>query len=276
MLELLTLRSRRSFLGTRQGGHLSPKRGHGIEFSDYRQYELGDNPRHIDWGVFARSDRLYVKRFQEEQELSVLILIDTSSSVMVPENQAKWFRARDIAFSLSYIALMQHDRLSLVAPSIAQIGPVSGPRAVHTISAALEGAPNRSSPNFIEAAKFAAARMRFPGVAVVISDFLLPNAELRSLFDVLRAKNLDITAIQVVGAEDIAPLPAVPSGLVLDSETGEELFIDLSPEARERYAAIRAQHQLLLQTYLQENRITFATQLPEFLTKHLTMTGLVQ
>ena len=56
-LELLRLQGRRAFLGTRQGGHLSIKRGHGIEFSDYRNYELGDHPRYIDWGVYARSER---------------------------------------------------------------------------------------------------------------------------------------------------------------------------------------------------------------------------
>ena len=75
-LELLRLRARRSYLGTRQGGHLSLKRGHGIEFSDYRKYELGDDPRHIDWSAYARSERLYIKRFREEQDLSVLLLLD--------------------------------------------------------------------------------------------------------------------------------------------------------------------------------------------------------
>ncbi|MCB0321542.1 MAG: DUF58 domain-containing protein, partial [Bdellovibrionales bacterium] len=55
-LNLMQLRSKRRFLGTRQGGNLSPKRGHGIEFADYRRYELGDDPRHIDWGVYGRTD----------------------------------------------------------------------------------------------------------------------------------------------------------------------------------------------------------------------------
>ena len=57
-LEMFRINARRMFLGSKQGGHLSPKRGHGIEFSDYRKYELGDNPRHIDWGVYARTERL--------------------------------------------------------------------------------------------------------------------------------------------------------------------------------------------------------------------------
>ena len=71
-------------MGMRQGGHASIKRGQGIEFSDYRQYQLGDNPRYIDWGLYGRSDKLYVKRFSEEQDLSVLIILDTSASMVTP------------------------------------------------------------------------------------------------------------------------------------------------------------------------------------------------
>ncbi len=59
-LELLKLNARRSFLGSRQGAHLSQKRGHGIEFSEYRKYELGDNPRYIDWGVYAQGIDNYI------------------------------------------------------------------------------------------------------------------------------------------------------------------------------------------------------------------------
>ena len=84
-LELLKLKARRAFLGMREGGHTSIKRGHGIEFADYRKYELGDDLRHIDWGVYARSDRLYLKRFREERDLSLLLLVDGTNSMFVPE-----------------------------------------------------------------------------------------------------------------------------------------------------------------------------------------------
>ena len=91
-LEMLKLSSRRAFLGQRQGAHLSLKRGQGVEFYDYRKYELGDNPRHIDWGLYGRSERIYVKRFREEQSLSVLVLLDSSPSMGVVPVQgiSKW------------------------------------------------------------------------------------------------------------------------------------------------------------------------------------------
>ena len=69
-LELLRLRSKRKFLGTRQGGNISIKRGHGIEFADYRKYELGDDPRHIDWGVYGRTCLLYTSPSPRDATLS--------------------------------------------------------------------------------------------------------------------------------------------------------------------------------------------------------------
>ncbi len=74
-LETAKIRARKKFLGARQGGHISPRKGQGLEFSDYRQYELGDNPRNIDWNVYARSDRFVIKRFQEEESRSFLFMI---------------------------------------------------------------------------------------------------------------------------------------------------------------------------------------------------------
>ena len=68
-LETLRIRARRQFLGSRPGGHLSPRRGTGLEFADYRHYTPGDDPRYIDWKLYSRTDRLYIKLFQEEEEL---------------------------------------------------------------------------------------------------------------------------------------------------------------------------------------------------------------
>ncbi len=110
-LELFRIQARRSFLGSRQGGHASLKRGHGVEFSDYRKYEPGDDPRHIDWKLLARSERIYIKRFQEEQDLTVHIFIDTSASMF--HEAKKIERALEIAQALGYIALTQHDVVQL-------------------------------------------------------------------------------------------------------------------------------------------------------------------
>lgn len=279
-LELLRIRSRRAFLGTRQGGHVSVKRGHGVEFADYRQYQLGDNPRHIDWGVFARSDRLYVKRFQEEQDLSVLVIIDTSASMVTPRTDRKWEAARDIALAIAYVALMQQDGVTVSAPGHLLTPRLTGARAIHELGTLLTPISLDGRADFLGGVKQAINTVRFPGVAVVISDLLMPFPDLEILFNLLRSRNLDITAIQVLGAHDLEPLPASGEAIAVDSETGEEIPLELSPTQREEYAALLAEHNARLATFLASSRIAYARSradepLADVMIKNLAQTGLV-
>lgn len=257
-LELLRIRSRRAFLGSRQGGHVSPKRGHGIEFSDYRKYEAGDNPRHIDWGLYARTDRLYVKRFQEEQDLHVLIVVDTSASMGVPAEDTKWETARDIALSLAYVALMEQDSVTISALGRFHSPPFYGGRGIHALGRMLCEVKPGGGKNFETDMQQAASRVRFPGVAIVISDFLMPFGVLETWFLSLRAKNLDITAIQVLGRGDITPLENEHSALAIDSESGTEIELVMDETERRDYGVLLMQHNQLLKTYLFESRIPYA------------------
>jgi uncharacterized protein (DUF58 family) len=279
-LELLQLRARRAFLGTRQGGHVSVKRGHGIEFSDYRQYQLGDSPRHIDWGVYARSDRLYVKRFQEEQDLSVLIIIDTSASMITPAEDRKWEASRDIALAIAYVALMQQDGVTLSAPGHLLTPRLSGARAIHQLGSLLTDLTIDGTAHFLDGVKLAVNATRFPGVAIVISDFLMPFADLQATFNLLRARNLDITAIQVLGANDLEPLSSVSEAVAVDAETGEEITVNLSAEQRAEYTWLLEDHNKRLAEFLASSRINYTRSradepLGEFMVGNLARTGLV-
>jgi uncharacterized protein (DUF58 family) len=280
-LELFKLHSRRAFLGTRQGGHVSLKRGHGIEFSDYRQYELGDNPRHIDWGVYARSDRLYVKRFQEEQDLSVLILIDSSASMFTPAADKKWEQSRDIALSLAYVALLAQDNVMLAVPDAFYSPRYTGAGAIHQLGRALLELKLDGGRDFISNTPRAVSALRFPGVAVVLSDFLMPLEDIMRLFNMLRAKNLDITAIQVLGPNDLDPLRGMQEAFVVDSESGRELDLVLDGNMREGYQVVLEQHIKKLRTYFAEARIAFTQVdsnkgLSAVLVEHLSQIGLLQ
>ena len=113
-LQSLKIHTRRAFLGSRQGAHSSIRKGHGLEFSDFRPYAKGDDFRHIDWAVYGRTDRLYVRQFREEQDLNVVIAIDTSASMGHPEGEKKFEMAKNLALALSYIALTDGDTISMV------------------------------------------------------------------------------------------------------------------------------------------------------------------
>ena len=88
-LETLRMQTRRRFLGSRPGGHVSLRRGAGLEFADYRRYTPGDDLRYIDWNLYGRTDRLYIKQFQEEEDLYTSLFLDGSASMAHPAQDGK-------------------------------------------------------------------------------------------------------------------------------------------------------------------------------------------
>lgn len=257
-LEQLKLHSRRSFLGSRQGGHVSLKRGHGIEFSDYRKYEPGDDPRRIDWGVYARSDRLYVKQYREEQDMHVLFLLDTSASMWTDEEGAKWKLARDLALALGYVALMSQDSVSYSALGLHHSPNFVGVRAIHEMSTSLSTLkPVDGILNFPGEVRLASSRIRFPGKAIVLSDCLFEASQLKSAINSLRAKNLDITLIQVLGAQDLAPFPEQSHALLVDSEDESEMGILIDDELRGNYLKELTEHVSMIRDFCLQTGVDF-------------------
>src|SRR5262245_14096590 len=112
-LETLRIRARRQFLGSRPGGHLSPRRGAGLEFADYRHYTPGDDLRYIDWKLYSRTDRFYIKLFQEEEELYTYLFLDLSASMAYPTGNGKYEAARDLTLALAYVVLAGDDAVKL-------------------------------------------------------------------------------------------------------------------------------------------------------------------
>src|SRR6267142_5963370 len=113
-LEYLSLVSRRVFRGSILAQRRTRQLGGGIEFAEHREYAPGDDFRYLDWNVYARHDELLLKRFQEEEDLHVYILLDSSRS-MAFGDPPKFDFARQVAAALAYIALADLDRIAVVA-----------------------------------------------------------------------------------------------------------------------------------------------------------------
>jgi uncharacterized protein (DUF58 family) len=243
-LEMLSINTRRAFLGQRQGTHISLKRGQGIEFFDYRKYELGDNPRHIDWGLFGRSEKLYVKRFREEQALSILMLMDTSPSmaVMPAKGISKWEMARNLALSLSYIALMKHDTVFVGLTSGGAIPRYGGGQGIHRMSDFFTGVQPAQPANLVREVMRVASRVKFPGMVLFFSDLLFPFEDFQQSVNILLSKNLDMSVIRVASPLEHDPFQGVQSALAVDSETGEEIEMALSSGALDEYRRRLAEH----------------------------------
>lgn len=243
LLSARILRAKRSFLGSRQGGHLSPKKGHGIEFSDFRPYEPGDNPRDIDWGVYARTDRLFIKRFQEEEDLSVLIFVDQSKSM-----ESKWDDAWTLALGLSFVALASQDTVIIEQKFV---GPKSFARLKKTV-------PEKpSGRSFVEGIRLALSKIRFPGIMIVISDFLMPLEEIESGINLCRAKNLELIAIRVLSEEDKKPELLLGATELIDSESGRSLPVAVNKTVIENFYNEFKEHQKGLAEFFRYSRVKY-------------------
>src|SRR5271166_6452157 len=112
-LEKLRIRTRQRYAGLGRGMHLSPKRGSSLEFNDYRHYSSGDDFRYIDWGLYGRTDKLYIKLFKEEEDLLTYIFLDASASMAYPRSDRKFAAAVATALAVAYVALAAGDRVML-------------------------------------------------------------------------------------------------------------------------------------------------------------------
>ena len=110
-LEYLHVVSKRALAGQNRADRLSPKRGRGLEFADHRPYAAGDDYRHIDWKAYQRLNRLLLRLFDEERDLSIYLMLDVSRSMVEP---AKFDMARRIAAALCYVGLAHLDRLTII------------------------------------------------------------------------------------------------------------------------------------------------------------------
>src|SRR6266545_6669723 len=113
-LEQLELVSRKIFLGRMKGERRSKKKGQSVEFADYRNYVVGDDLRHLDWNLYARLDKLFLRLFMEEEDLHVYLLIDNSLSMDFGE-PTKLQYARQVAAALGFIGLVNLDRVAIEA-----------------------------------------------------------------------------------------------------------------------------------------------------------------
>jgi uncharacterized protein (DUF58 family) len=113
-LDYLALVSRRLFAGRLRAERRTRKTGSGIEFADHREYSAGDDFRYLDWNVYGRSDRLLLRLFEEEEDLSIYILLDCSRSMLFGE-PSKFDHARKLAAAMAYVGLANLDRVAMVA-----------------------------------------------------------------------------------------------------------------------------------------------------------------
>lgn len=261
-LETLRVRTRRQFLGSRPGGHLSLRRGSGLEFADYRPYTLGDDPRYIDWKLYSRTDRLYIKLFQEEEDLYTYLFLDLSASMGYPASNNKYESARDVALALAYVVLANDDavKLHLLGSGVRQPATpfFRGRQRIFDLAAFL--APHRPTGR-VETPTALAQHLQTlhrPGKAIWISDFLFPAPVYQAGLNLLRAANFDIAVLQVLGKDDIDP-PLLPAGArMVDSESGETALVRFDASAKKEYLHRLDLHNRMFRSFCHQTGVLHA------------------
>lgn len=217
----------------------SQQRGVGIEFSQYRAYEPGDEPKRIDWKLFARSDRYFVREADRESEITTWIVIDCSRSMAQRSESGAWDKfdyARHLAATLAYLAQRQGDLPGLLLINTEQqqvVPPAAGERQWHRILRALHAVS--AEGRFPADARLLSLvhRLQLPSLVVVISDFHETRDELLSFMRGVATSRNDVIALQLL-CEDETAFPFRGAVNFEDLESGERILVS-GRAARARY-----------------------------------------
>jgi uncharacterized protein (DUF58 family) len=234
-LEALSLATRQSFPGSGAGPRRAPRLGASVEFSDFRSYAPGDDYRRIDWNAYARLERLFLRLYRAEENLNVLLLLDTSRS-MAWGQPPKIRLARQIAGALAYIGLVREDRVGAGALGddlAAYLAPVGNRARVWQIWEFLESLPCQGSTDLGKALSSLRRRRPRPGLAVVLTD-LLTDTDWRGGLRALLALRQEVVLVQVLAPEEMEPGLSGDWRLV-DDEDGRPLEVTLTPRAIKMY-----------------------------------------
>ncbi|MDP9173580.1 MAG: DUF58 domain-containing protein [Planctomycetota bacterium] len=205
-LDQLDIMSRKLLAGKLKGERRSKRRGQSVEFADYRNYSIGDDLRFIDWNIYARLDKLFLKLFLEEEDLSLYILLDVSASCDYgTPNKAQYFK--QVAAALGYIGLVNYNRVHLCAMAdgiVAETGALRGRKRVAHLMDFIGKLKPHGSSHFASACKRFALTHRQKGVCVVLSDFFVKEGFEQGLRYVAGGK-YDLFCVQSLSPQEIEP-----------------------------------------------------------------------
>ncbi len=273
-LERLSLISRKLKQGRFKGERRSPRRGQSVEFADYRTYAHGDDLRRVDWNAYARMERLFIKLFQEEEDLTVHILLDASKSmdwgdpnevtltspIAVTEQGAqrtagpvvqqseerdtgalnKLVYTRRVAAALGYISLSNLDRLSVAAFSkggMQRFTAVRGKGHAVSLLRFMAGVQAEGQTDLDASLKAYAAQAKYPGLLFVLSDCLVEGGGIEGL-KALQAAGHDVNLLHILAPAEVHPELALIGDLRLrDIETGATQEVSIEGGLLDLYAA---------------------------------------
>ena len=274
----LDVTSRKIFSGKLRGERRSKKRGESVEFADHRPYVVGDDLRHVDWNIYGRLDRLFLKLFLEEEDLCLHVVIDCSASADCGTPNKFLFMQR-VAMAMGYIGLVNYNRVAMTAigvqnqPSlggdgfqadavgasgiVSTIRDLRGRRRTNDLAAWLCGLEPSGGSNFNEAAKRITLSRRGKGVMIVLSDFFFKEGYEDGL-RLLMGRGYDVFALQCLSPQEVEP--DITGDLRLrDVEDGDRAEITVAAPLLKRYKTNLAAYCDQLRTFCARRDINLLT-----------------
>lgn len=243
-IKSMQLRARVVVEGFLSGLHRSPYHGFSVEFTEYRQYSPGDDLRYLDWKLFARSDRYYLKRFEDETNLRSWLLVDLSRSMgfgSVAYDKATY--AKTAAATIAYFLALQRDAVGLITfdAAIKDFLPARfRPGHLHRLMMSLEHAPAGTATDLAAPLEQVAKTARKRGLVILLTDLLAPLETVETKLGYLRSRGHEVVVMRVLDPAEV-DFPFQEAALFQDVESGRELYVD--PQlARERYRQRFAEH----------------------------------
>ncbi len=258
-LERLMLVTRTAVHGGMKGVRRSVKRGQSVEFTDYRDYSLGDDLRALDWNLYARLERLFIKLFIEEEDVNVHILLDASGS-MDGGTPDKLTFAKRAAAALAYVGLASYDRVSLAVLSgrVARRYPsVRGTGRVFQVLSDLSAVQPAPGPTDLAAAvRHYAAQITQRGPLMLISDLFDENAE-RAISE-LAGTRCNVAVLHTLSADELDP-PLEGDLRLVDRETGDGVNVTADLFTLDAYKERMAAWQARLDEVSNKRRVAYVT-----------------
>ncbi len=238
-LERLELVSRKVFRGRLKGERRSKRKGQSVEFADFRNYVPGDDLRFVDWNLYARLDKLYLKLFLEEEDLHVYFLVDSSPSMDFGD-PSKFFAAKQVAAALGFVGMCRGDRVRIdFLGSENKSSPVlRGRSQLYRMLDFIDSAEPNQVFDLTDAIKRFCLRAGGRGIVVLLTD-LMDKTGYESALRLLVGQQMDVFVLQILSPEEMEPDLAGDLKLV-DCEDADEAEISVSNAVIKRYKATLA------------------------------------
>ena len=256
-LEQLELVSRKIFMGKMKGERRSKRKGQSVEFADYRNYVIGDDLRFLDWNLYARLDKLFIRLFMEEEDLHVYILLDNSLSMDFGDPK-KLRYACQIAAALGFIGLVNMDRVAVEVFNdrlLQSLPAIRGRRSLWRLLDFLQQLEPAGPSDLTQSLRTFSLKSSGKGIVVLLSDFMDKGGYEEAL-RYLVARQMDIYVVQILSQEEIEP-ELVGDLQLVDAEDDDMAEITVSGPLIKKYKQNLSSYQAKLQEFCSKRGVSY-------------------